>query len=162
MMRVRLWVVAVVLVPGLTAGSSAVSGEKEKPSSAAFEKMLIELTNQERKKKDLGVVKSNETLAKAARAHAENMLRQEKMEHTLDGKNQFDRITVAGYKWMKAGENLAALDGDRTLAELMEAWMDSKSHRVNILDRDFSEIGVGIARDKKGKLWITQVFARPE
>lgn len=138
------------------------SDKKEGPSLAALEKTLVDLTNQERKKKGVGAVKVNESLAKAARAHAENMLRQDRMEHTLDGKNQFERITAAGYKWTKAGENLAAVDGDRTLAELMEAWMDSKSHRLNILDADFTEIGVGIARDKTGKLWIAQVFGRPE
>jgi uncharacterized protein YkwD len=44
---------------------------------------------------------------------------------------------------------------------IMKAWMDSKEHRANILMPEYTEIGLGIARDKTGQLYFTQVFAKP-
>jgi uncharacterized protein YkwD len=135
----------------------------KKFQQTANENKLFDLTNQERKKTDLAPLKLNPALSKLARAHSENMARQGKLEHTLDEKSPFDRLRAGGYKFMKAGENIAgtgANDGS-TLAMVMERWMNSKGHRANILEREFTEVGIGIARDKEGNLFYTQIFARP-
>ena len=47
------------------------------------------------------------------------------------------------------------------LENIMKAWMESKGHRANILEAEYTEIGVGVARDKSGQMYLTQVFARP-
>jgi uncharacterized protein YkwD len=137
------------------------AGQKEKGfEHNADEVKVFELTNEERKKKDIPPLKLNPALSKVARAHSENMARQGKMEHTLDDKTPFDRLREAGIKFSAAAENIAA--GDRvTHAMIMKAWMESKDHRANILEAEYSEIGVGVARDKSGQIYYTQVFAKP-
>ena len=109
---------------------------------------------------DLPALKLNPALSKIARAHSENMARQGKMEHILDKKGLEDRLREGGYKYAKGGENIAAGEGV-SLAMIMQAWMDSKGHRANILMPEATEIGLGIARDKTGKVYYTQVFAKP-
>jgi uncharacterized protein YkwD len=137
------------------------AGEPAKPfQQTPDEVKLVELTNQERKKMDLPLLKLSPALSKIARAHSENMARQAKMEHALDNKGPFDRLRGAGYKFIKAAENIASGDGV-SLAMIMKAWMDSKEHRANILMPEYTEIGLGIARDKTGQLYFTQVFAKP-
>jgi uncharacterized protein YkwD len=83
------------------------------------------------------------------------------MEHTLDGKTPFDRLRDSGYQFAKGGENIAAGDAEVTLPAVMEAWMKSKSHRENILLPEFTQLGLGLARDQAGHIYYAQVFARP-
>jgi uncharacterized protein YkwD len=138
------------------------AGEPAKPfQQTADEIKLVELTNQERKKMDLPPLKLNPVLSKIARGHSENMARHGKMEHKLDNKEPLDRVRDSGYKFSKAGENIAAAEG-ATLPMIMQAWMESKEHRANILLPEFTEIGLGIAVDKGGQLYFTQVFAKPK
>ena len=47
-------------------------------------------------------------------------------------------------------------------AEVMDHWLKSESHRKNILDKRFSEIGIGIAPSEKGILYYAQVFGTPK
>ncbi len=126
------------------------------------EMKLLELTNLERKKKDLSPLKPSPLLFKVAKGHSENMAKQGKMEHELDGKTPFDRLRAGGYKYRKAGENIAAGDAEVPLEDLMKAWMESPKHRDNILLPDFTEIGLGIVKDKKGQVYYTQLFGRPK
>jgi uncharacterized protein YkwD len=124
------------------------------------EQSLLELINAERRKEDLAPLKPSLLLFQVARAHAVNMAKQRKLEHKLDGKTPYDRIRAAGYKYTVAGENVAR--GDVSLAEIVQEWMKSKIHRENILASDFSEIGIGMARDGMGEMYYAQVFAMPQ
>src|SRR5262245_16581160 len=153
---IRVWVVFVGLVVCL----ASRAGEPAKFEMTKAEQKLVELTNAERKKKDLAPVKPSPLLFKVARAHSANMAKQAKMAHELDGKNPFQRIKEAGYKYYFAGENVAA--GVDELDEIMKGWMESEPHRKNILSEKFTEIGIGIARDKKGDPYYTQVFGKPQ
>src|SRR5262245_51494392 len=116
----------------------------DEPKSAKFEltkteKRLLELTNQERKKEELPPLKADPLLFKSAREHSANMAKQGKMEHDLDGKTPFQRIKGAGYQYYMAGENIAF--GPLDLPIVMNGWMNSKGHRANILNKNFTEIG---------------------
>jgi uncharacterized protein YkwD len=128
---------------------------------SAQEQKLLDLTNLERKKKDLPPLKPSPLLLKVARAHSANMAKQGKMAHILDGKKPNERVLEAGYDYNYTGENIAEFDRDYSLKELMKDWMDSQHHRENILNKKFTEIGVGIARGKKGLVYYTQVFGKP-
>ncbi len=150
--------VLLVLCLGLT---SIGAGEKAKFEPTKDEIEMTELTNNERKKKDLQPLKLNPALSKIARAHSENMARQGKMEHVLDGKNPLDRIRAGNYKFVRFAENIAYGDKEFKLPAIMKGWMESKVHSDNILTPDFTEIGLGIARNKEGTLYYTQVFAIP-
>jgi uncharacterized protein (TIGR03000 family) len=124
-----------------------------------MEKAILDLTNAERKKKDLPPLKPNAKLFAAARKHSENMARQEKLAHELDGKKPSDRVKEAGYAGGFVGENVAY--GVTTAEEVVAGWMDSEGHRDNILNKNFTEIGVGVGKASDGTLYFTQVFGRP-
>jgi uncharacterized protein YkwD len=137
------------------------TGQTKPFEQTAEETKIFELTNKERKEKELAALVLNAELSKIARAHSENMARQGKMEHKLDDKTPFDRLKAAGYKYAKAGENLAEAEEGAQLPKIMQAWMESGGHRENILSPDYTETGIGSARDKAGTSYITQVFAKP-
>ncbi|VTR90963.1 Putative uncharacterized protein OS=Arthrospira sp. PCC 8005 GN=ARTHRO_300014 PE=4 SV=1: CAP [Gemmata massiliana] len=73
----------------------------------ADEQAVVDLTNAERKKADLQPLKPNPQLMEAARGHAQNMAKQDKLEHVLDDKTPADRTKAAGYKSGTIGENIA-------------------------------------------------------
>src|SRR5437870_10563493 len=110
---------------------SSRAGEPAKLEMTKEEQRLVGLTNAERKKKDLPALKPSPLLFKVARAHSANMAKQAKMAHELDGKNPFQRLKDAGYKYFFAGENVAA--GLDELDEVMKGWMESEPHRNDIL-----------------------------
>jgi uncharacterized protein YkwD len=96
----------------------------------------------------------------AARLHTVDMHDRNFFEHVNpDGEEPWDRITATGYQWGAAGENIAA--GQQTAQEVVAGWMSSDGHCANIMDPNFTEIGVGLLKAGAfGSLW-TQVFATP-
>lgn len=102
---------------------------------------VVELTNRSRAEARLAPLTVNAALTAAARAKLEDMVRRDYFEHrTPDGRQPWWFMQAAGYRLRAAGENLAK--GYRTETELQRGWMKSKPHRRNILNRDFTEIGV--------------------
>ena len=70
-----------------------------------------------------------------------------------------DRAEEFGYEFQVIGENLAA--GQATPAQAMNDWMNSPGHRANILNADFTELGVGIRTGGTyGTYWV-QEFGLP-
>jgi uncharacterized protein YkwD len=141
----------------------AMAGAGETPAFkiTADESRLLDLINQERKKEDLVPLKADALLFKAARAHSANMAKQQKSDHKLDGKTPFDRIRETGYVYQGAAENIAAGDAAVKLPGVVKKWMESKGHRANILNGDFTETGLGFSRGQDGQIYYTQVFAKP-
>jgi len=156
------------LLPLLVSLLVAVDDTKEatKEETKPFEmtrqeRRLMELVNKERARADLPELRPHPLLFKAARAHSENMARQRKMEHILDGKRPSQRVEATGYDWGKVTENLITADQtDVPLERIVKGWMDSKIHRDNILMKDVTETGLGIATNPRGEIYYTQVFAR--
>jgi uncharacterized protein YkwD len=94
-------------------------------------------------------------LAGVARAHSADMRDRDFFDHeNPDGLDPFDRAEAAGRTNAQA-ENIAY--GQPTPAAVMDAWMDSRRHRANILDCDLRTLGVGIAEGPGGHWW-TQLF----
>jgi uncharacterized protein YkwD len=101
----------------------------------------------------------------AAQRHAEDMLARSFFAHRgADGKTVRERARAAGFEWSAIGENLA--EGQDSVKEAVEAWMRSSGHRENILDRRYTETGVGLALGRDPKtgeyriLWV-QTFGLP-
>jgi uncharacterized protein YkwD len=138
---------------------SAVTTADEEIKLSREEEAIVELTNKERAREKLPPLKVNARLLKCAREHSENMARQMKMDHVLDGKEPKDRVREAGYAFMNMGENVAY--GQRTPVDVLKSWMNSNGHRENILRAEFTEIGVAVSRSSKGVPYYTQVFGRP-
>src|SRR5277367_420619 len=117
---------------------SLLPAAQSKPFEQTTDEMTIfDLTNKERKAKDLPALVLNPALSKIARAHSENMARQKKMEHKLDGKEVKDRVKEAGYKLSTVGENIARGELGTKLSSIMKAWIESGGHRKNILADDY-------------------------
>ena len=100
----------------------------------------------------------NPALRCAARVHSKDMSDREFFDHNNpDGEDPFVRMDRAGYTYFTAGENIAA--GQTSPEQVMAGWMDSPGHCSNIMNPDFTEIGVG-AFEGPGQfrfLW-TQTF----
>ena len=68
----------------------------------------------------------------------------------------FDMMAKFGISYRTAGENSA--EGQSSPAEVMNGWMNSPGHRRNILDPNFTQIGIGIAKNAQGRYIWTQQF----
>ncbi len=106
---------------------------------------VIELTNAERAKQGLGPVKENEALDKAAEMKAQNMFQENYWAHFApSGKTPWDFILGAGYKFTYAGENLAK--NFYNSPDVVTAWMNSPTHRENLLNSKYKDIGVAVVK----------------
>lgn len=121
---------------------------------------LVYLTNQARLEQHLHALVVNQQLVEAAKLKAEDMFAKNYFDHdTPDGKKPWDFIETTGYPYTFAGENLAINYGDAKTE--FEAWMDSPSHRENILFPDYQEIGIATQsalRDGKITTVTVQMF----
>lgn len=85
----------------------------------------------------------NLQLEAAAKAHAEDMSKNNYFSHTgLDGSNPGTRITAAGYSWQGYGENIAK--GYITAQAVVDAWLQSEGHCKNMMNADFKEVAVSL------------------
>lgn len=103
---------------------------------------IVELTNQIRINLNLHTLTENESLQRAALAKAENMMVNEYFAHVgPDDRSLRDWLYEAGYPFSTAGENLAI--GFSSAEDVVNAWVNSPTHYSNLIDPDFTEIGVG-------------------
>jgi uncharacterized protein YkwD len=102
----------------------------------------------------------NDRLAAVARAHSLDMLNQGYFAHEdPQGRSVAGRVKAAGMDWQTVGENIAIYDSvARAEAAFMNEPRLSKNHRANILNPDFTEVGIGIVPGPAGVLYITQDF----
>lgn len=113
-------------------------------SSAVTESNIIQLTNEGRASAGIDVVTRNATLTAAAQAKADDMMVRQYFSHVdPDGKRGWNRILAAGYDYRYAGENLAI--HFKTAESVHAGWLASATHKANLVDPRFREIGVGIA-----------------
>ncbi len=139
--------------------TSLTAADAKKFQVSDTEQGVIDATNAERKEKKLPALVMNPKLMEAARAHAANMVKQSKMAHELDGVNVDTRAKTAGYRFSRLGENVAW--NQQTPKDVLAGWMDSKPHRENILNKDFTEIGVAAVANANGEIYWCQVFGTP-
>ena len=137
--------------------------EKPAPKSDAklseIEQAVIDATNAERKKAGLDPLTADPRLMEAARVHAANMAKLDKLDHTLDGQGADDRAKAAGYKFSRLAENIAW--NQPKPSDAVAVWMDSRGHRENLLNKEYTQIGVAVAKNAKGEPYWVQVFGTP-
>lgn len=110
--------------------------------SSNFRSKVYTLVNEERNKAGLLPLFPDPLLDGVAQDYARLMDSIGKFGHTgPDGKTPQDRITASGYKWITSGENIAR--GYTTPEEVMKGWLTSTGHRANILNKNFTDIGIG-------------------
>lgn len=151
------------LTAGLVVGILAMLAVQGKNDTVdEIEKKVFAAINDERKKNNRKPLVLNRSLALAARKQSERMVKDRFFNHIdPSGKGPAERVNEEGYRWSRVGENIAMNSGYKDpISEAVSGWMNSPGHRRNILDGDFTETGIGVARIGK-RLYFTQVFARP-
>ncbi|KKR05684.1 MAG: SCP-like protein extracellular [candidate division WS6 bacterium GW2011_GWF2_39_15] len=120
---------------------SGFLGISQAQASSITAKNIIQMTNQEREKYNLGVLKENAKLNAAALAKANNMFKEQYWDHFgPNGESPWQFIKASGYVYIYAGENLAK--GFKSSEGVVQAWMASPTHRDNILSGNYKEIGI--------------------
>lgn len=106
-------------------------------------KELLHHTNEIREEAGLEPLKLNNNLSRAAYSKAKDMFEDDYWAHVApDGTQPWDFILGAGYDYVYAGENLAKnFNGSK---EVVEAWYASESHRENLLNPNYEEIGFAV------------------
>lgn len=126
----------------------------------AIETEVVKLVNQQRAKAGLPLLKQNWQLSRVARYKSQDMINKNYFSHQSPTYGSpFNMMESFGLKFSSAGENIAM--GQRTAAEVMNAWMNSPGHRSNILNPSYTQIGVGLAKAKNGTCYWTQMFIKP-
>lgn len=125
---------------------------------------VVESTNAMRSNSGLGTLTYSSQLAQAAIAKAQNMFSEGYWAHTSPtGKEPWDFIKSTGYIYKIAGENLAR-DFDTT-APMIDAWMNSPTHRANIMNPRYQEIGIAVVDGQLHGVETTlvvQMFGTPD
>lgn len=104
---------------------------------------LVRLTNIERVNTGAGQLTENALLNKAASDKCNDMVAKNYWEHNSpDGNKPWVFITNVGYSYARAGENLAY--GYASASNTVSGWMGSPSHKQNLLNPNFTQVGFGV------------------
>lgn len=124
---------------------------------------VVAQTNQERAKAGLAALEYDDTLSQAASAKAADMFAKQYWAHqSPEGKEPWAFINEAGYEYIAAGENLAR--DFMATPEMIDAWMNSPTHKANIMNPRYQEIGIAVVNGTLQGMETTlvvQMFGRP-
>lgn len=118
---------------------------------------VLEIVNKERKANGLKPLTLNKELSNVATVKSQDMINKGYFDHTSPTYGSpLDMMKSFGISYKAAGENIAK--DQKTPSEVMNSWMNSPGHRANIISPNFTELGVGVAKDSKGTIYWTQMF----
>ncbi|MDD5342007.1 MAG: CAP domain-containing protein [Patescibacteria group bacterium] len=139
----RFYSILLIVVKVAVTGFLFISYPSQGQFASFTAGQIVDLTNVERQKNGLSNLSQDSKLAQAAQKKAQDMLANGYFDHTSpDGKKPWDWISAVGYNYIYAGENLAK---DFTNASsTVTALMNSASHRKNILNDKYQNIGVAV------------------
>ena len=144
--------------PEITPPSEDTNTPENKPEAdkeLTFAEQVVELVNQERTKAGLNAVTLDKSIASAALVRAKEI--ETSFSHTRPNGSKFSTaLTEQGVTFKGAGENIAW--GQKSPEAVMQAWMNSEGHRANILNKNFTKIGVGYYQNAAGRNFWTQLF----
>ena len=131
------------------------------------ERRIYQLTNEARRKSHLPPLSQDDTLVTTARAHSYDMLNRNFFNHlNPDGKAPQDRIAPAYSRTLaRTGENIWSGHGydygdSKLMARvIMDSWMTSPGHRANLLNPNYTHLGVGVVAVGK-EIRATQNFVQ--
>ncbi|MDD2497351.1 MAG: CAP domain-containing protein [Desulfitobacteriaceae bacterium] len=122
----------------------------------AAEQQMVDLVNQERTSRGLKALTVDMRLVKLARMKSQDMIDKGYFDHNSPTYGSpFDMMKNAGITYRTAGENLA---GHRTVQGAHTGLMNSPGHRANILNANFTHIGIGIVDGGRYGKMFTQHF----
>lgn len=154
-----LAVIILVFIASTLAGYLIRSGE----GAAVITAIIADLTNTDRRSNNIGELHVNPTLTAIAQAKANDMAEKGYFAHTSpEGKSPWYWFKQGGYTFTYAGENLAVDFSDS--ADVERAWMNSPTHRANLLNDKFTEIGIATAVgtfEGRQTTFVVQEFGTP-
>ena len=119
---------------------------EEVPEAFLTKTGVIKWTNSQRAKYGLPLLKENLKLDASAQLKVEDMFKNQYFGHTSPSGTEIgDLADRVGYEFLSIGENLA-LGNFENDEVLIQAWMDSPGHRENILNKNYTEIGVAVIK----------------
>lgn len=140
--------------PSLIYPGQKITIPQKDTTASSYEKEVIRLVNEIRAKNGLGTLKEDWELSRVARYKSQDMKNNNYFSHTSPTYGSpFDMMKKFGISYTSAAENIAK--GQKTPQEVVNAWMNSSGHRANILNKNYTHIGVGYV--KSGNIW-TQMF----
>ena len=138
-----------------------------------IERYIVKFANYSRKKRGISPFRTNWGLTRVAKKHSKRMAKRNKIWHgngvyiareNITYKNGFWRFIeflFSNYVYSSGGENVAMTSSkgssENIAKQFHKMWMKSPGHRANILNSNFSLIGVGVIRNKRG-YYSTQLF----
>ena len=144
----------------MAAGAAARSGGSKVRTSSSVEESIRDCANRQRQEHGLRHLDRDRALDRAARFHARRMLARGFFDHEdPSGDGPADRVRrFTKRRYVIVGENLAV--GFESAAAACRGWMDSPTHRANILRSSFTRVGGGFAAGSShyGRFYV-QVFA---
>lgn len=134
------------------------NGNTQKPDdngyNSSYEQQVLNLVNKERRSQGLSALSLSAEAQQAARVRAKEIV--SSFSHTRpNGTSCFTVLNEIGAKYTSAGENIAK--GQKTPEQVVEAWMNSPSHRANILSSKYTKLGVGCYFNGSNTYWA-QMF----
>ena len=150
----RRFLLAIFLSTVVCGSFSAINAQSNEESE------IFDLVNRERSRTRLNYLDWDDDLARVARNFSRQMARENFFDHAdRQGRTVIQR--AADERWSKIGENLFMGSGmDDFTAFSVRGWMKSPTHRRNILDREWTDTGIGIYRTRDDRVYVTQVFVR--
>ena len=124
-------------------------------SNKTYTQQVVDLVNAERAKAGLAPLTIDANVEKAANVRANEI--QTSFDHVRPNGSSFSTaLREQSVNFQGAGENIAW--GQKTPEEVMNAWMNSAGHRANILNKNFTHIGVGNLQNSAGTQYWVQLF----
>ena len=144
---------AVLLAGAVTTTVAAVAPAAAfADSTASMESQFVAKMNAARQAAGLRPYVVASDLTSVARQHSAQMASKQSLYHNPN-------LTSEVKNWQAVGENVG--EGP-TVSDIHNAFMKSPEHKANILDHDFTQVGVGVSVDNNGIIWVTEDFRQPQ
>lgn len=143
-----------------TGGKQSSDPERSSETQISKAEMILKLVNQERQKAGVPALTLSQKLTDIANTKAQDMADKNYFSHQSPTYGSpFDMLKHFGVSYSYAGENIAA--GQKSAQEVMQSWMNSSGHRANILNKNYTQLGVGYTEGGQyGTEWV-QLFIKP-
>ncbi len=140
--------------PNLIYPGQKITIPQKDNAQSSYTKEVIRLVNEIRAQNGLGSLTEDWQLSRVAQYKSQDMKDKGYFSHTSPTYGSpFDMMKSFGISYRSAAENIAK--GQSTPQQVVNAWMNSTGHRANILNKNYTHIGVGYV--KSGNIW-TQMF----
>ena len=134
--------VLALLAPG-------IATDHARAAASPRREQMLAITNEARATHGKPVLDLNAKLSRYATRHSQKMAEAGSLFHTEDLADK-----LSGLDWSMGGENVGVAP---SLSDLQDAFMGSKPHRKNILQKGYDHAAIGIVKSD-GTLWVTVIF----